>query len=92
MKTRHLELSRNIKVEENRAWKGRQRVARSLDQKPGKRQNRLMSWQKYEAISSVSWYTIHSHPLSSLSYKYPLIFLEKYKEKMGNHWEKKIEK
>ena len=89
MKTRHLELSKNIKVEENRAWKCHQRVAQSLDQKPGKRQNRLMSWQKYEAISSVSWYTIHSHPLLSLSYKYPLIFLEKYKEKMGNHWEKK---
>ena len=41
-KTRHLELSRNIKIEENEVRKGLQTAARRLYQKTRKRQNSLM--------------------------------------------------
>ena len=41
LETRQPELSRNIKFEENRAWKDLQTAARREDQKTGKRLNRL---------------------------------------------------
>ena len=39
METIHSELSKDIKFEEIRSWKGLQIVARKLDQKSGKVQN-----------------------------------------------------
>ena len=50
METRHLDLSRNINFEENGTQKGLQTATQRSDQKPIKRQNSLMRWQKWEAM------------------------------------------
>ena len=50
METRHLDLSRNINFEENETQKGLQTATQRSDQKPIKRQNSLMRWQKWEAM------------------------------------------
>ena len=75
------ELFRNIKFEENKARNGLQTATQRLGQKSGKKQNKLMRWQKWEASLG------RNTPISSFPYKPPTpppppkIFSEKRSEK-----------